>query len=533
MAASSTLHRTLEYISKFKGENYWEWRDKLREAITLYSDDMVDLLDGTPCPPATGANANAAGVIAWTKLNSKLYNILFFAIEGSATITVKQFQARPQARQKADGVGAWEALSVRFDGITKEARRACREKLTHASMKSGEDPTDFFAKLDEQRLRLADMGETLTNESYEDIILRALPKDYDFVRQQSHMNRTFGLAGIKTTSINIFIDDLSRKSSASAVAGRGVAIQATQGHGKKQHYKRGKDNKKRGGGASKWCSFNRTRTHSEAECKKQQELKGKPSEMANFADIGSAHLAAEQGPPPAFGFSYAAIGPSSGETNAAAPAASTEPETAGPSSIQLGPSQAARGQDEHVPFDLFGAFGTSFMVASTPLQCMDNSLNGSSITVMMVDSGSSEHFLDPFLIPGLPNRMMDYKALDEPHKIFTAGDHVLEGMGTGTVHGTVKDGHGRKTAINFSAFVVPGLGRNLFSVHTAVTKGVVTVFDSVNPRFEIGNTVIPLKPPSPPNNLYSFSMDFASTVDAAGMAYGQSLLHSGIVELVT
>ena len=122
-----------------------------------------------PCPPATGANANAAGATAWTMLNSKLYSILFFATEGSANITVKQFQARPQARQQAGGVGAWEALSVRFDGNTKEARRACREKLTHASMKSGEDPIDFFAKLDEQRLRLADMGETLTDESYEDI----------------------------------------------------------------------------------------------------------------------------------------------------------------------------------------------------------------------------------------------------------------------------------------------------------------------------------------------------------------------------
>ena len=264
MAASSAFHRTLESISKFKGENYREWRDELREAIALYSDDMVDLLDGTPCPPATGANANAAGATAWTMFYSKLYSILFFATEGSANITVKQFQARPRARQKADGVGAWEALSVRFDGNTKEARRACREKLTQASKKSGEDPIDFFAKLDEQRLRLADMGETLTDESYEDIILRALPKEYDFVRQQSHMNRNFGLTGIKTTAINMFNDDLSRKSSASAVAGRGVAMRATQGHGKKQQYKRGKDNKKRGGGASKWCSFHRTRTHSDA-----------------------------------------------------------------------------------------------------------------------------------------------------------------------------------------------------------------------------------------------------------------------------
>ena len=159
-------------------------------------------------------------------------------------------------------------------------------------MKFGEDPIDFFTKLDEQRLRLADMGETLTDESYEDIILRALPKEYDFIRQQSYMNRNFGLTGIKTTATNMFIDDLSRKSSASAVPGRGVVMQTTQGHGEKLRYKRDKDNKKRGGGASQWCSFHRTRTHSDAECKKQQELKGKPPELANFAHIGSAHLAA-------------------------------------------------------------------------------------------------------------------------------------------------------------------------------------------------------------------------------------------------
>ena len=135
----------------------------------------------------------------------------------------------------------------------------------------------------------------------------------------------------------MFIDDLSRKSSASAVAGRGVAMQATQGHGKKQHYKRGKDKKKRGGDASKCCSFHRTRTHSDAECKKQQELKGKPPEMANFAHIGSAHLAAEQGPPPMFGSSFAAVGPSSGEASAAAPAASTEPAAAGRRPSNLAP----------------------------------------------------------------------------------------------------------------------------------------------------------------------------------------------------
>ena len=47
----------------------------------------------------------------------------------------------------------------RFDGNTKEARRACREKLFSSAMRAGSDPADFIAKMDDLRLRLADMGE--------------------------------------------------------------------------------------------------------------------------------------------------------------------------------------------------------------------------------------------------------------------------------------------------------------------------------------------------------------------------------------
>ena len=90
MVASSAFHRTLESISKFKGENYREWRDKLREAIALYPDDMVDLLDVLCVHPLrVPTRMNAAGATAWTMLNRKLYSILFFATEGSVNITVE------------------------------------------------------------------------------------------------------------------------------------------------------------------------------------------------------------------------------------------------------------------------------------------------------------------------------------------------------------------------------------------------------------------------------------------------------------
>ena len=146
MAASSAFHRALESISKIKGENYreWrdklreaialyshdmvdlldgtpcppatganvikgenyrEWRDKLREAIALYSHDMVDLLDGTPCPPATGANVNAAGATAWTMLNSKLYSILFSPLKDRRTQLSNSSKLVPKPARKRMALG--------------------------------------------------------------------------------------------------------------------------------------------------------------------------------------------------------------------------------------------------------------------------------------------------------------------------------------------------------------------------------------------------------------------------------------------
>ena len=91
-------------------------------------------------------------------------------------------------------------------------------------MKSGRDPTDFIAEVDDLRVRLEDMWEQVSD-LIEDVILRGLPKEYDLVRQQSHSNRTFDLQKIKSTAVNMFIDEISRnKSSDLTVAGRGVGM---------------------------------------------------------------------------------------------------------------------------------------------------------------------------------------------------------------------------------------------------------------------------------------------------------------------
>ena len=78
---------------------------------------------------------------------------------------------------------------------------------------SGRDPTDFIAEVDDLRVRLEDMGEQVSDDLIEDIILRDLPKEYHRIRQQSHSDRAFDLQKIKYTGVNMFIDEFSRNRS--------------------------------------------------------------------------------------------------------------------------------------------------------------------------------------------------------------------------------------------------------------------------------------------------------------------------------
>ena len=94
-------------------------------------------------------------------------------------------------------------------------------------MKSGDDPEDFLYTMDGFRERLEDMGQPVADERYEDIILQAIPAEYERVRTASYERRDFHLADIRRMMSALYIDCLSRPNNSPLVAGRGVAIQAT------------------------------------------------------------------------------------------------------------------------------------------------------------------------------------------------------------------------------------------------------------------------------------------------------------------
>ena len=97
---------------------------------------------------------------------------------------------------------------------------------------------------------------------------------------------------------------------------------------------------------------------------------------------------------------------------------------------------------------------------------------------LLVDSGSSEHFIDPELIPGVESRMHEYTWIKSPMAITTAGNNMLRGTAQGILLVEVR---GRDDGLRIVKLpigvLVPGLKRYLFLRLAAAKKGVRTIIE--------------------------------------------------------
>ena len=111
---------------------------------------------------------------------------------------------------------------------------------------------------------------------------------------------------------------------------------------------------------------------------------------------------------------------------------------------------------------------------------------------MLVDSGATDDFFDDKLIPGLADRMTDNTLLDTPKMIVTVRNRELRGTATGILCGTIVDRAGREHRVRFPAFIVPGLGRSIFSPAPVMKRGVTTILEET-PHLRKGDVVVPLQ----------------------------------------
>ena len=105
---------------------------------------------------------------------------------------------------------------------------------------------------------------------------------------------------------------------------------------------------------------------------------------------------------------------------------------------------------------------------------------------LLVDSGSSKHFIDPELIPGVESRMQEYTRIDPPMVITTAGNNVLRGTAQGILLVIVRGIDDGLRTVKLPIVLVPGLKRNLFSTSAAAKKGLISRSWSVHSVDTVG-----------------------------------------------
>ena len=188
--ASNNTQAVVKNYHVFAGKNkesFQEYKNKQSVCLSLYSKAVFELFQGRAQQPSSTlgstdtATLNAVDEHKWLQANQYLWSVLFLTTSASANNTVKTFERQQQEDGAGHGQRAWKALTEKCNGHTKEARRACHKKLVNTKMEPGQDPDDFLFILDECRDLLEEMGHTVHDERYEEIILQAFPPKYERV----------------------------------------------------------------------------------------------------------------------------------------------------------------------------------------------------------------------------------------------------------------------------------------------------------------------------------------------------------------
>ena len=244
----------------------------------------------------------------------------------------------------------------------------------------------------------------------------------------------FNVDQMQRTMRHMLLDEQSRKGPKGGIAGKGFTMATStpttcfeyreSGHIRRncpQRRGKGRQQKPKPAGASKWCSIHFTTKHSDEECYEQGSKRPEKS-----GDPGKAFTAC---------------------THCSSVSDKKDPATA----KEVSNLKAA------IDFNADGDESDErFMYAN--LHSGKKAEANSSEATLFVDTGATETMLDDRLIPGLTAIMQEYKRFARPKTIKVGGDHELKGTATGVIQYTVKDSHGGRQAVTLLGLIVSGLG---------------------------------------------------------------------------
>ena len=105
---------------------------------------------------------------------------------------------------------------------------------------------------------------------------------------------------------------------------------------------------------------------------------------------------------------------------------------------------------------------------------------------LLVDLGSSKHFIDPDLIREVDSRMQEYARIEPPMEITAAGNNVLRSAAQGILLIVVRGTDDALRTVKLPIALVPGLKRNLFSTSAAAKKDVETIIEPKGSSLDLG-----------------------------------------------
>ena len=115
--------------------------------------------------------------------------------------------------------------------------------------------------------------------------------------------------------------------------------------------------------------------------------------------------------------------------------------------------------------------GFSFAMCQPPLSQKADGFQ------LLVDLGSSKHFIEPEWIRGVESRMLEYTRMKTPTEITAAGNNVLRGTAPAILPVVVRGTNDALRIVKLPIVLVPGLKRNTLWSTAAAEKGVKTIME--------------------------------------------------------
>ena len=237
---------TIRNIPRFDGtkpENDHECRSTTRVVLPMSNKDVFDALNRSaePLPAITDSDTpdiptNLVDIQCWKRACDTLFSVLHLVASGAAATLIRQHKGRTSTGGLGHRHKSWDALYTKYNSNSKEARRACYEKLVSFRMEEGQGPDDYTITVIEIRRRLNELGEKQSDERFDDILLQGLNDYYGFVKMTNVHSPNFIINDIQSMIRNLYIDRLSRPGHVNKLAGIQAAMTTTKGSRKVRCY---------------------------------------------------------------------------------------------------------------------------------------------------------------------------------------------------------------------------------------------------------------------------------------------------------